>query len=131
MSRRAMWTPRDLHDMRSVLIDNLVYDPKATKKFSNQQIEEKLLKEEDESDDNEVLVAQKDDAFDVRKSSSADTFFDYILNGPDTSNTHNRRSARKRSVASHINRCLYILNTRCCKKYGGTATYIGYKVKRT
>ncbi|XP_039272394.1 uncharacterized protein LOC120346666 [Styela clava] len=37
---------------------------------------------------------------------------------------------RKRSVSSHVGRCLYLLRSKCCRDYHNLATYIGYRMKK-
>lgn len=37
---------------------------------------------------------------------------------------------RKRSVSSHVERCLHLLRSKCCRIYSNLATYIGYRVKK-
>lgn len=42
--------------------------------------------------------------------------------------THAKRQHRKRSSSS-LERCIYLLNTKCCRAYFNVATYIGYKLR--
>lgn len=44
--------------------------------------------------------------------------------------TSRSKNHGRRSVTSHMERCLHLLRSRCCKFFTNTATYIGYRVKK-
>lgn len=47
-----------------------------------------------------------------------------------TSKSKGKGRHRRRSVNDHIERCVFLLKSRCCRAFSSIATYIGYRVRR-